>query len=59
LAITSIGSFGTFSKRDIELKPGKYIVIGTRNGYRDVRREVTVAPGQENLTISVSCSEPI
>jgi serine/threonine protein kinase len=59
VAISSIGSFGTFAKREIELKPGKYTVIGTRNGYRDVRREVTVAPGQGPQTISVSCSEPI
>jgi tetratricopeptide (TPR) repeat protein len=59
VAIPSIGSFGTFAKREIELKPGKYTVIGTRNGYRDVRRDITVAPGQTNQTISVSCSEPI
>ena len=59
VAIPSIGSFGTFAKREIELKPGRYTVIGTRNGYRDVRRDVTVIPGQENQTISVTCSEPI
>jgi tetratricopeptide (TPR) repeat protein len=59
VAIPSIGSFGTFAKREIELKPGKYTVIGTRNGYRDVRRDVTIVPGQENQTISVTCSEPI
>jgi tetratricopeptide (TPR) repeat protein len=59
VAIPSIGSFGTFAKREIELKPGKYTVIGTRNGFRDVRRDITVVPGQENQTISVTCSEPI
>jgi hypothetical protein len=59
VAITSIGQFGTFAKREIELKPGTYTVTGTRDGYRDVHREVTVTPGQENQTISVSCSDPI
>jgi tetratricopeptide (TPR) repeat protein len=59
VAIPSIGQFGTFAKREIELKPGRYTVIGTRDGYRDVRRDITVAPGQENQTISVSCSDPI
>lgn len=59
VAISSIGSFGAFSRREIELKPGKYIVVGTRSGFRDVRREITVAPGQETQTIRVSCSEPI
>lgn len=59
IAITSIGQFGTFAHRDIDLKPGKYTVIGTRSGYRDVRRDITVAPGQTTQTISISCSEPI
>ncbi len=59
VAIPSIGSFGSFSRRDIELRPGKYTVVGTRYGFRDVRREITVAPGQELQTIKVTCSEPI
>jgi tetratricopeptide (TPR) repeat protein len=59
VAIPSIGQFGTFARRDIELKPGRYTVIGTRDGYREVRRDITIAPGQENQTISVSCSDPI
>jgi serine/threonine protein kinase/tetratricopeptide (TPR) repeat protein len=59
VAIPSIGQFGTFAKRDIELKPGRYTVIGTRDGYRDVRRDITVAPGQDSQTIRVSCSDPI
>lgn len=59
VAISSIGAFGAFSRRDIELRPGKYTVVGTRNGFRDVRREITVAPGQDSQTIKVTCSEPI
>ena len=57
--IEEIGSFGTFSKREIDLKPGRYTVIGTRAGYRAVRRDVTVAPGEVAQTISVRCQEPI
>ncbi|HVW67460.1 MAG TPA: hypothetical protein VHB68_00735, partial [Steroidobacteraceae bacterium] len=59
VAIPSIGQFGTFSRRDIQLKPGRYTVIGTRDGYRDVYRDITISPGQESQTISVSCSDPI
>jgi tetratricopeptide (TPR) repeat protein len=59
IVISSVGSFGTFARRDIELRPGKYTVVGTRIGFRDVRREITVAPGQEAQTIKVTCSEPI
>jgi tetratricopeptide (TPR) repeat protein len=58
VAILSVGSFGSFERRDIELKPGTYTVLGSRVGYRDVRREITIAPG-ESQTVSVSCYEPI
>jgi tetratricopeptide (TPR) repeat protein len=59
VTIQSVGSLGSFARRDIELKPGRYTVIGTRDGYRDVRHEITVTPGKEYLTVNVSCSEPI
>jgi len=57
--IQRVGTFGAFSRREIELKPGKYTVVGTRPGFRDVRRDVTIAPGRDVQTISVSCVEPI
>jgi serine/threonine protein kinase/tetratricopeptide (TPR) repeat protein len=57
--IQRVGTFGTFSKREIALKPGRYTVVGTRPGFRDVRRDVTIAPGGDGQTISVSCVEPI
>ena len=59
VSIPSIGVFGTFGRREIRLKPGTYTVIGTRDGYRAVHQEFTVEPGQQNVTITVSCSEPI
>jgi serine/threonine protein kinase/tetratricopeptide (TPR) repeat protein len=59
VTIQSVGTFGSFSRRDIELRPGRYTVIGTRDGFRDVRRDITVTPGKESLTVNVSCSEPI
>ena len=59
VAIQRVGSFGTFARREIELKPGKYTVVGTRAGYRDVRRDVTIAPGQDVQIINIRCVEPI
>lgn len=58
VVIPSVGFSGVFSRREIQLKPGKYTVVGTRDGYRDVRRDITIAPGQGVQTISVSCGEP-
>ncbi|MHB8814318.1 MAG: serine/threonine-protein kinase [Steroidobacteraceae bacterium] len=59
VTIPSIGVFGSFGRREIRLKPGTYTVIGTRDGYRAVHQEFTVEPGQQSVTIMVSCSEPI
>jgi serine/threonine protein kinase len=59
VAIPSIGSFGSFAERDIQLKPGHYTVIGTRDGYHEVRRDITVSPGQDSQTVTVRCDEPI
>ena len=58
VAILSVGNFGSFERREIVLKPGTYTLIGSRVGYRDVRRQITVSPG-EPQTVSVSCYEAI
>jgi eukaryotic-like serine/threonine-protein kinase len=58
VSIPEVGSFGGFSRRDVELKPGRYTVIGTREGYREVRRDVTLSPGQQAQTINVTCYDP-
>ena len=59
VTIPSIGVFGTFGHREIRLKPGTYTVTGTRDGYRAVHQEFTVEPGQQSVTITVTCSEPL
>ena len=59
VAIQRVGFFGAFERREVTLKPGKYTVTGKRAGFRDVRREITVAPGQTDQTIVIRCLEPI
>lgn len=54
-----IGPLGQFTAKEVELRPGTYTVIGSRDGYRDVRRTFTVLPGRELPPVSVVCSEPI
>jgi len=58
VTVMGVGTFGAFTRRDMELKPGRYTVIGSREGYRDVRRDISVSPGQTQ-TVSVSCYEPL
>ena len=57
--IYRIGKLGLFQHRDLELMPGRYTVVGTRQGYRDVRKELNLLPGAQPSTLVVRCEEPI
>ncbi len=59
VAIQRVGFFGAFDRREVQLKPGQYTIIGRRSGFRDVRREFTVAPGSDMQTIVVRCIDRI
>ena len=59
IAIYRIGQYGTFSQREVELLPGRYTVVGTRTGFRDVRREVVLMPGSAPAAVVVKCEETI
>jgi hypothetical protein len=54
-----VGALGVFTAKDLSLRPGTYTVIGSRNGYRDVRQNFTVRPGRDLPPIKVVCVEPI
>jgi eukaryotic-like serine/threonine-protein kinase len=57
--IYRIGKLGLFEQKDVELMPGRYTVVGTRPGYRDVRRELNLLPGASAPTLVVRCEERI
>ena len=59
VAIYRVGQYGAFSTREVQLLPGRYTVVGTRTGYRDVRREVVLPPGAGAAAVVVRCEEPI
>ena len=50
---------GAGNYKIIELRPGTYTAIGSRDGYRDVRRTFTVVPGRTIEPVNVICVEPI
>lgn len=50
-----IGRLGRFSRKELDLKPGVYTVVGYRDGYQDVRQQVVIDPGQENLRVTIIC----
>lgn len=59
VVINRVAQLGVFSQHQIELLPGRYVAVGTRQGYRDVRKEFTVMPGQSPDPLTVQCEERI
>jgi len=59
VTIYRVGRLGAFERKDMELLPGRYTVVGVRPGYRDVRRELTLLPGSDAPTLVIRCEEPI
>lgn len=59
VSLAPLGDLGTFRIRELDLPPGQYVVIGQRDGFRDVRHELSIAPGQQRAALSVQCTERI
>ncbi|HEY5756599.1 MAG TPA: hypothetical protein VIU34_12295, partial [Steroidobacter sp.] len=59
VTIYRVGDLGAFEQRSLELVPGSYTVIGTRPGYRDVRREISVMPGAAPDPVVIRCEDKI
>ena len=57
--VYKVGRLGNFMRREISLRPGTYVVVGTRPGYRDVRLEFRVAPEIDMEPVIIRCEEPI
>ena len=57
VTISQLGALGKFSRREVQLRPGRYILIGSRDGHRDVRRELDVTPSMG--PVEISCREAI
>ena len=55
VAVYRVGKLGRFSAHELELRPGTYTVVGTRDGYQDVRQKIVVKPGLQPLRITVKC----
>ena len=59
VTIFRVGALGAFEQRSLELAPGEYTVLGTRPGYRDVRRQIMVTPGTPIAPIVIRCEDKI
>jgi tetratricopeptide (TPR) repeat protein len=59
VTLAPLGELGRFSSRELDLPPGHYTLTGRRDGFRDVRFEFEIAPGQGARALSVQCTERI
>ena len=59
VAVNRVARLGTFQSHQLSLRPGVYVAVGSRPGYRDVRIEFRVAPEIEMKPIVVQCEEQI
>jgi len=53
------GRLGQIMATKLTLFPGRYVVTGSRRGYKDVRHELTLSSDTPNPTLTVVCDEPI
>lgn len=59
VSIYRVGTLGNFDSTELELRPGTYVAVGSRDGFRDVRVEFRVAPEIEQVPVVVRCEERI
>lgn len=59
VAVYRVGRLGKFDRRELELRPGTYTVVGSRRGYEDVRRQLVVRAGATPKPVVVRCEEAI
>jgi hypothetical protein len=57
VTVERVGSLGKIEKVSIELKPGKYVLRGSRQGYRDVRMEIDITPDSPRNSYAIICDE--
>jgi hypothetical protein len=59
VTVFKVGRLGVFNSQELSLRPGVYVAVGNRPGYRDVRVEFRVAPEIEMDPVVVQCEERI
>jgi len=59
VVVYHVGRLGRFRDLQLELRPGTYTAVGSRAGYRDVRRVFTVLSGKPPPPVDIRCEEPV
>jgi len=59
ITVYKVGKIGRFESRQLSLRPGTYTIVGTRDGYQDVRKKIIVKPQQSPLRVTIRCEVKI
>ncbi len=59
VVIYHVGRLGRFRDHTLQLRPGTYTAVGTRPGYRDVRKVFQVQPGTPLTALQIRCEERV
>jgi hypothetical protein len=59
VTLFKVAKLGAFQERRVQLTPGRYIIAGSRKGYRDVRIELTVTATEKIGPVQISCTDRI
>ncbi len=59
VTLYKVGELGYFTSKSLSLRPGQYVAVGRRDGYRDVRVEFFVDPDKAMEPVVVSSNEKI
>jgi tetratricopeptide (TPR) repeat protein len=59
VTLYKVGELGYFETKELSLRPGRYVAVGNREGYRDVRAEFFVVPSGSVQTITIRATERI
>jgi hypothetical protein len=59
VSVLRVGPLGTFREKKVALRPGSYVVLGKRQGYRDARQTLVVSPSSVPPPLEVRCREAL
>lgn len=57
VTIHKVGPLGAFERHELALRPGRYVIVGSQVGCRDVRKEIVLASGM--APVDIRCAERI
>ncbi|MCU7818231.1 MAG: hypothetical protein KZQ57_05035 [gamma proteobacterium symbiont of Lucinoma myriamae] len=59
ISIYKVGNFGKLIEKKLTLRPGHYTIVGSREGYRDIRKKLVITATDQLIVLNIKCKETI